>query len=284
MGKVVEKECLYGNSQYLFIGNAPIPFVQSFNANYTNPSNNSSFLGERTSYPLPNGQNRGQVSISTLLLSQDNFYPLTGNVGSNGFLIKDLNDRFNDNFGFVSGYLTSYSQSYSIDSVPSINVSFEVYRELGNINSDTYNQGLVNEIDSLSYTSTGIIKDSVLGGCFIDFTDIDSCPLLSYSINISTPRNAYYPINKRFPSDIFLSDSANITVAFQLERSSLNFPKTLDYPAVQNLKSFSISLLDKNNVSYNSYNFTNMILDNLAFGSSIESPDLVTVVYRKKLV
>lgn len=280
---MIEKGCLYGDDQYLFIGGTPIPLVQSFSYSYSNPSTDSSFLGEKRAFPLPNGEIRGQLSLNTLLLSQDNFYPLTGNIGVNGYLLNNLQDPFADNFCFVSGYMTSYSQNYSVNSLPSVTTNFEVFREMGFINSDAYTPGVVSEIVGLSYTSSGILKESALGGSSISFSDIDSCPLISYSISVSCPKNPVYPINKQYPSHVFLAESANIKVSFQMERSNLLLSNPISYPDYQSVNSFQIDLLDKNDVSYNSYIFNDMILDSSSLDSSLGSPDLITLVYRKKI-
>lgn len=283
MGKVIEKECTYGNDQYLFIGNSPIPLVQSYSYSYPTPSQDSSFLGERNSFNLPNGEIRGQLSLNTLLLSQDNLISFTGNVGVNGYLIRDLQDPFTDNFSFVSGYLTSYNQSYSVNSLPSVSTTFEVYKEMGFIDSDSNTPGIIAEIINLSYSSSGILKESALGGCSVTFPEIDSCPLLSYSINISCPRIPVYPINKQYPSHVFMGDSANVKVSFQMEKSNFLMSNPTNYPEITNITSFQIDLLDKNDSSYNSYIFNDMILDSSSLDISIDSPDLVSLVYRKKI-
>lgn len=282
MGKVIFQDSVVGGEQQIFVNNRPVSNAQNFSASYKIPSINSSFLGENTSFSLPDGRVEGQVSITSLLLEQDYMLPLTGNLGINGFLLNNKSDKMLDSFSFVSGYLTSYSHSYSIDSPPTVSVDFQVFKSIGPI-SESSDQIIINELNLLSYTSTGIFNEVSIGCALVDLTGLDNCPLTSYSINASTPRIPIYPINKRSPSHVFLDDSANLTVSLSFERSDYGLFNNSNYPLSKPIEDISISLYNKSGQPYNEYLFTDMILDSTSLNSTPTNPNIISLVYRKKI-
>lgn len=282
MGKVIEKDSFVGGQQYLFLNGLPIPNVQNFNISYRVPYTNTPFLGEQDSYPIHEGSSESQVTVNTINLSQDNLINFTGNSPINGYLINDLQYQDNGAICLVSGYLSSYTNSYSVNSLPTINTQFIFYRKAGQLNTQLDNS-LIPEVNSLSFSSSGILKENQLGGALLSMPNVESCPILSYNLNISTPRTVIYPINKRYPSHVFMSASAGVSLSLEIERSVYELFSSDGYPTTKPIVDIDIDLVDKDGQSYNTYRLKDMILDSSSLNVANSVNDTISLVYRRKL-
>ena len=90
MGTIDSNSRIRRDEQFVFINGVQIPSVQSVQGNYTNNAALVKFLGN-SNQPIiqPRGPQIGDFSISTLVMGQDLFLQYTGNIGFNGYVIKN---------------------------------------------------------------------------------------------------------------------------------------------------------------------------------------------------
>lgn len=279
MAQGLNNENSFGYEQYLFINTTPIPGVQSFQTKYSNPESPLITLGGKDALLVPRGEKIGKVSMSTLLVSADPFFHLTGSAGHNGYLIKDLNDRFS-NYSFISGYMTSYSQQYSIGNLPQVSTSFDVMYDLGVVNSAS-TVHLINQLNSLTYTNTGVFQDIHIGCATCSLSDIEDNPLQAYEINISIPRIPIYSINKDTPNHVLLGRPIEFTVSLQMEEGSYNTFNMKRFPSEIPNDTITIGLKNKNGQSTNTYSFGKMNLIGMERQNNVDSPSLINLVYKR---
>lgn len=280
MAQGINSENYFSWEDKFFLGQTPIPGLQSFDASFSLPIGPVSYLGGIDAVPAPRGDKSAQVNLNAILLSSDNFIGYTGDFGVNGYLIRDLNDRFNKNYSFVSGYLTSYSNQYSLGSLPQVNASFQVVYNIGKITSSTLTH-VASEMQSLNYATTGIMQDFHQGCASFNIPIFGDNPLLSYSININCPRTVITPFNKDTPSHVFLSKPLQIDVELQFEEALYTDFNLKTYPYDKPFSNITIFLKNKNGIVVNRYNFGNLELMSSSKKESANSPATRTLVYRK---
>lgn len=279
MAQGLNNEIVLGYEQFLFIGGAPIAGAQSVQYSYTLPKQFIYALGGIDTLSTSKGFNKGQLSVNTLLIGQDIFLPLTGENGVNGVLIKDLNNKF-DNFGFISGYLTNYSNQYSLGALPQINASFDIYNDLGIIGNDN-DAHIINEINNLTYTSSGVFNYPHQGCLTITSSDFNDNPLLGYDINITCGRTPFYPIGHNSPAHVLLNRPIETTVTLQFEDSVYNHFNMANHPYESSKRNITISLQNKNNQSINKYVFGDMQLIDVSRQTNTDTPNTVSLTYKK---
>lgn len=281
MAQGLNNENYFGYERYLFINNTPIPAVQSFQANYPIPQSPIVALGGIDALFAPRDNKVGKASISTVLVSTDILYQMTGKNGNNIYLLKDLNNKF-DNFCCISGYLTSYNHQYSIGGLPQVNANFDVFYNIGLIDESNLNH-LTSEINSLSYTSTGLFQDIHIGCATFNINDFDDNPLIGYEINISCPRVPIYCINRDTPKHVIAGKPIDLTLNLQMEESYYQYYNMKNYPNSIPTKNISITLKNKNGQTVNRYVFGSMSLVNVSKQISTDSPDIINLNYRTSI-
>lgn len=279
MAQGLNSENSFGYEQYLFIDTTPVAGVQSFQSKYANPESPLISLGGKDALLVPRGDKLGKIAISTLLVSADPFFHLTGAAGHNGYLIKDLNSRFS-NYSFISGYMTNYNHQYSVGNLPQITTSFDVMYDLGIVNSDSASH-LINQINSLTYVNTGVFQDIHVGCATCSLSDIEDNPLQSYEINISIPRIPIYSINKDTPNHVLLGRPIEFTVTLQMEEGVYNAFSMKRFPSEIPSDIITIGLKNKNGQTTNTYSLGRMNLINTDKQTNVDSPSLINLVYKK---
>ena len=129
MSDVIKQDRITRESQRFFLGTGEVVGNQSVNFSYDSSFQPLQYLGAGSTKFSPAGPMVGSVSVSTLLISDDQLLQFTGNFGTNGFLLRSRTNT-NENVSFVSGYLTSYTSRCSIGQIPEIGANFSVF---GNI-------------------------------------------------------------------------------------------------------------------------------------------------------
>ncbi len=154
MSDVISADRISHESQRFFLGTGECVGVQNVNFSYDSSLQPLRYLGAGSTKYSPVGTMAGSVSASTLLISDDFLINYTGNFGTNGFLLRSRTNT-NENLSFVSGYLSSYSNRCSIGQVPQIDVSFNVFGNIGTI-SQTDND-IFNQLTQISTQSQGAL-------------------------------------------------------------------------------------------------------------------------------
>lgn len=275
-------ENFFGYEQFFFLNGTPIPGVQAIQHSYSMPTTPLTQLGGGNVLISPKGDKFGQVSITAGLVSSDPFYPLTGNLGVNGFVIKDMSQRFEENYGFISGYLTSYSHQYSIGTLPQIQANFQVFSNIGKFNT-SHPSSIVSEINSLVFETTGKFQDIHQGCATVSFSEISNNALLGYQIDISCPRIPFYVLNRDTPKHVLLGKPIEIKLTLQIEEGDLSNYNMKGYPYQTEFENISISLKNKNGDTINRYSLGGMQLDSVQKQTSASAPDIRTLIYKKYL-
>lgn len=282
MAQGINRENFFGYEQFLFINGLPVPGVQSFDGSFSLPVESVVQLGGGGALLAPRGAKVGQVNVNSILISSDPFYYLTGNLGVNGFLIKDLSQKFTDNFSFISGYLTSYSNQYSIGGLPQVQANFQVFSNMGEISSQ-HPPHIVNELNNLNYESSGIFQDIHLGCASVSFTEVNSNPLISYELNINCPRIPIYSLKRDTPQHILQGKPIEINLNLQFEDATFSQRNMKGYPFQTNNETITITLSNKSSQIVNTYSLGSMNFVSSKKQSTVDGPDIRTLTYKRIL-
>jgi len=278
----VNKENYFGYEQYLFVNGVPVPGVQSFQTSFQLPTAPIFQLGGNNTIIAPKGDKVGQANISTFLVSSDPFFNLTGNIGVNGFLIKNLKSKYLDNYSFISGYMGSYSNQYSLGGLPQVQANFQVFSNIGKISS-THPSNITNEINSLVFDGTGLFQDIHQGCATVSFSQVTSNPLISYEFSINVPRIPIYGLKRDTPYHVLLGKPIEINLTMQFEDSDFDALNMKGYPFRTSDEDIAISLKNKLGQTVNFYPLGVMRFVSAQKQSTLDGPDTRTVVYKRYL-
>ena len=282
MAQGKNQENFFGYEQYMFVNSLPVPGVQSVQSSFNFPIFPLTQLGGDKALIVPRGDKVGQVSINTFLISSDPFFYLTGNQGVNGFLIKNLTNKFQDNFSFISGYLSSYTNQYSLGGLPQVQASFQVFSNMGKIGT-SHPSSIVSELSSLSFSNTGLFQDVCQGCASVTFSESASNPLISYELSINCPRIPIFALNRDTPIHVLQGKPIEISLSMQFEDASFNTVNLKSYPYSTETEDITITLKNKDGQNINVYALGSMQLASTQKQSSTDSPDIRTLVYKRYL-
>jgi len=261
-------------NQHFFINNVEMVGVQSVEGDFNVNPQGMKFLGMANTTQFPRGATVGNLGISSLLISNDNYLSLTGDAGFNGFILKNT-DSFEDNFSFASGYLTSYASRYSIGQIPTIEVSAIIFGDMGKSRVKT-----MPVLDS----SPQIIK--VPGqGCFdINIDDFQSNRLISYDINIGINRIPVYGLGSRLPINVYRSNPVDVSCSFQIQVSDYDYNRMLDYPYNKSVKDLTLAIRAfDTNETITSYSFNNLELVGQTYSAKIDDEVILNLQYKTSI-
>lgn len=293
MGSILPFNVKGQETERFVLNNSEIPGVQSINLEYSLPLNPFTYLGaQETKFELNNKQ-VGNVNISNLIVSDDYFIEYTGSYGFNGYILenrpldrirKEVSKSYDVNLnGFISGYMTNYNQSCTIGEIPRTNIDIVVFKHLGLLNTkkikeanDNYVGGILNQNinNKIAYIPNYFSID-------LNLEEIQTNQILSYSFDISIPRESIYVPGKRFPVSI-INPSKLLEVNFTIEAlindlQMINLSEGLIYNKQQNI---SLSLKDlKTNNTIKNYSFDNMVLSQFNKNSSVGNLNSATLIY-----
>lgn len=266
--------------QRFFINTIEISGVQSVDGNYVQNLIPLKFLGMANPELVPQGPQQGNFSVSTLVVGQDKFIQHTGLEGFNGYVLKSRTDT-TQNFSFLSGYLTTYQSNCSIGEIPKINVSFDIF---GNIGCLSTSDSTALDADWTTIASESSDFSPMIAGpgsITISLDDFTNNRVLSYDINININRNPIYPLGSRIPIRVEINWPIEITCSFNfvvnnyVAQKSFNAPNN---PKIQNLtlvlKSFD------NDETIVSYNFNNLTLTEERHSTSVDGQIEVQAIYK----
>lgn len=271
-------------NQRIFINTQEIFGVQSVNSSFDVQHQPLKHIGQNNSPNLiyPGNQN-GNVSISQILVTNDQFLPFTGESGFNGYVLRRYKDN-STNYSFTSGYLTSYSSRCSIGEIPQVDVNLMVLDNLGNIPSgySLQTSGDFNAIAGLTDNFSANIAG--YGSISINLSDFTTNRVLGYNLEIQIPRNPVYRIGRQLPEGVFTNYPLEVTCSFDFDRNDYANKELRDFlcnPTTQNL-----TLTLKNYLSsatIQTFTFNSMKFVGESYKTDANGNVSVTTTYKKFL-
>jgi hypothetical protein len=277
MSELISQISKTRENQRLFIGTTEVPGVQSIRFDYNSNGSLVKYLGQNTTPVVPRGGQFGTVSVNSLLISNDIFYPLTGNSGVNGVIIENKsNGIYSSNF--VSGYLSSYSCRYQIGSPPEINTSFTVLGNLGRVDNEI-SSALIESIKTSN--SNLMLKIPGPGGIDLNISEFETNRILACEVQVNCLRLPNYVIGNREPTEVLLSTPLEVFCNFQIEVNDYELKNFQYFPFSEPNQdiSFTIRTFNTNEI-INSYLFKNMSLNSEAYETNVNGAAAVNIQYR----
>lgn len=257
-------------NQHFFLNSAEIPGVQTFTADYQQNVATFKALGMNNSKLFPRGIQAGNIGISSLLISDDNFLPLTGVASFEGFVTQRTND-LGANFGFTSAYLTSYSSRYSFGSLPTIDINATVFGDMGKL--ILFTQDIVNTPFILKVPGPGCVT--------INLDDYTTNRLTAYTVDLTVNRNPIFGIGDRYPKEVKINYPIEVACSFQLEVNDYNFKKLRDYPYNKTVENLSLTVKSYDTEeTVTSYSFNDLECVGQSYNSTVDDNLLLNLSYK----
>jgi len=266
--------------QLVFINTEQIPGVQSVGISYTNNATNLKHLGmSGVCNYFPNGPYNGNVDISTLLISDDQFLNFTGAAGVNGHILKTRANT-TETYNFTSGYLTNYNCRCSIGEIPQINANFIVFGEMGRIsNSDST---INTQLTTISGGwSTLALKIADPGSITFSVGDFTTNRVQDFNVNVIVERVPTYIIGSASPKYVDINYPIDVECSFNMENNSYSHKKLRDFPFNDTAHNMIITLKDLDtSTNIIQYGFSGMRLVSENYNLNTDNVPITSLTYR----
>jgi hypothetical protein len=285
-------------NEHFLLNGIEIPGIQDFQLDYNVNASPLYYLGNSKVNTAPRGQRVGNVSLNSLLISDDYFIGLTGVSGCNGYTLENRPVKNGDGVrqevrkfyhvqleGFISGYLTSYTQSCGLGEIPKIQSNFTVYKNIGLLDSkqdkevetdwrNTINDPLTKQFSAPNSYNTEI---NLLGGNFE--TSFDR--FIYYSFTVDVEREPVFVPGYKYPVDIIQKRPINVTFEMQFEIDRYKMFNIENYPEKQIFSDIELLLNDfETNAAFKTYRFNNLHLINQSRSATINNNSLINLTYQ----
>lgn len=210
--------------------------VQSVDVTWAIPENPLTVLGAAFAGAEVDGEVENSVTASRLIVTEEDH--LTGILFSEieGALVYGARRAKDLAVVFSSGFITSYNSSCSLGDVPSADVNFSVYGNLGNTGS-TDAMSLINNESAAQIPVPGNIEVNVSG--------YQNNAVQSYELNIDIPRLTNYGMGGNFtPSSVTLQKPIIVSVGFDMIANDYEVPNIRSVLCAPPQQDLSIELKD----------------------------------------
>lgn len=246
--------------------------VQDIQASTQLPVQHVKFLGMNSSFYTPEGPKAANLSITSLLTTNNEFYNCTGDSGNFGFVTKKQNPSSNILYGFQSGYMTSYTCGAQLGEIPTVRANFSIFNNAGAISS----YGNFNSTSTPSLVNTNTID--------IGIGDFNTNRVSSFNLNLNINRNVAYYVGSNVPFSVRTLYPIEVNCDFNIAQDNytLQSLSNLSYN-IKNNPTFYIKTKDflGNSVDFDFSNslcyFINFSED---YSASVNSPVGITVRYQ----
>ncbi len=279
MSQFSQMDRLTHEAQRLFIGTGEVYGLQNVNYSYDAVIQPLKYLGAGSTSYSHFGSKVGSVSTSVLLIGNDQFINYTGDIGTNGYLLRSRTDT-NQNMSFVSGYLSSYSSRCSIGQIPQIDAKFDVFSNIGSINSS--DNDIFNQLTQIATQSqTALLHIAGPGSISINLNEFTTNRVQNYDLQINVPRNAYYILGQVAPKYVKINWPVEITLNFQIDKNDYSSTPLRDYIARPKIDNLALTIADYDtSATIVSYAFNNMVLASQSLVSDVKQNTSVNLQYR----
>lgn len=284
---IIDLQNITRESQRFFIDSNEIPGIQTLQIQYDINASTLKFLGGNNPIEIPKGPQVGKASCSTFLISDDTLLSYTGDIGFNGYLIKNTND-FTNNFYFNSGYMTYYHSQCSIGQIPTVDANFDILGDVGYLriyetSSFLNSDKIANDLNNImTVTPTGKLKIPSYSNVNISLDGISSSRVLNYDLSINIPRNPIYALGSRYPIAVKINYPIEVSCNFRIELGEYNANQLNNFPLNQNRRNLNINISDfyTNNQILN-YSFNQLLLLSENYISNSEGNVILEAKYQK---
>lgn len=266
--------------QHFFINNTEVPGIQNLDIEYTQAVAPLKHIGCGGQYfALPAGRFGGQASVTSLLISNDPFINLTGNSGVNGYIVKTYGNT-TQNFSFVSGYMSSYTVNCSIGQVPQINASFDVFGEIGKVDSSDADR-ISSDFSAINaYVPNLPLKIAASNSISLNISDFSTNRVQSFNLGITCARNPVYILGNRYPARVEIEYPMQVSLDFAMDLNDYNARKASLFPLRDTKNGVSVIFNDiQNNQPILSFAFTGMTFAGEAQRSNVNNSVSVVTKY-----
>ena len=170
-------------SQKLAVNGTGVNAIQSLSFGYETTASPINPLGlDRVLY-APSSPQTASISANSLLIHNDFFLDFTGTNPFSGQV-----QYQNETVKFTEAYLSSYSSSCGIGEIPSLSMQAEIYGELGTGNFFDFGETTPHDTE---------LKVAGYNSINIDLDEFNTNRVLSYSLDIQSPRTPVYSFNRK---------------------------------------------------------------------------------------
>lgn len=278
---VVFETNMMKESQSLYVNSGQLAGVTSFQASYNVNSQLINHIGAKKQIFLPKGPKVGSVSIDSQLISQDYWINQTGLSRLDGWIFKNKAVQ-TPNFAFHNTYLTNYSHKYSVNEYPEISVNLVSFGAMGQYLDIDYDINPSFALQAIRTTQpTGLLTYYFQGAADLSIAALgDGNRILSYDINISSPKTAAYGLLD-FPVAVVQKYPIEISLNVKTELNSFSPFKIDDYPLNEHTENVTLNLRDINDNITNSYSFSDMTLASQSYEANVNNPVVLNLQYKK---
>lgn len=234
-------------SQKLAVNGTGVNAIQSLSFGYETTASPINPLGlDRVLY-APSSPQTASISANSLLIHNDFFLDFTGTNAFSGQV-----QYQNETVKFTEAYLSSYSSSCGIGEIPSLSMQAEIYGELGTGNFFDFGETTPHDTE---------LKVAGYNSINIDLDEFNTNRVLSYSLDIQSPRTPVYSFNRKTPAEVISNTPLDVTMQFSIEASDYEIKNMRFVPEDTVFKTVNLNI-NKNNSTENiqSFSFVNMLL------------------------
>ena len=266
--------------QHFFLNSVEVAGIQNLDIDYTQPVAPIKHIGCGGHYfTLPAGRFGGQASVTSLLISNDPFINLTGNSGVNGYVVKTYAGT-TQNFSFVSGYMSSYTINCSIGQIPQINATFDIYGEVGKVDSSDAARIGADFTAINAYVPNIPLKIAASNSITLNMSDFNTNRVQSFNLGITCARNPVYILGNRYPSRVEIEYPMQVSLDFAMDLNDYNARKASLFPLRDTKNGISLTF---NNIVDNtpilSFAFTGMTFAGESHRSNVNNSVSVVTKY-----
>jgi len=238
--------------QKLAVNGTGVNGVQSLNFGYESTAQPISTLGHKNMIYAPSSPQTASISAESLLVYDDFFLEFTGAIPFSGQI-----DYKNKKVQFTEAYLSSYSSSCSIGEIPTLGMQAEVYGELGTGEFFT---------PSSSSPHDTTVQTAGYNSINIDLDEFNTNRVMSYSLDIQTPRTPIYDFVGRTPAEVVSDSPLDITLQFNIQPDDYEIKNMRFVPEQTVFQDTTITLKKNNsNIELLKYSFNDMLLVSESF-------------------
>jgi hypothetical protein len=293
MGNIIPYKVKSRETERFILNGAEIPGVQSVLLEYTKNVAPLNYLGISTIKNVPLGKQVGSVSIDSLIIGNDYFINYTGASGFNGYLLEKRPlqgfrqevRKFYDMsiHGFISGYLTNYSQSCALGEIPRTQMTIDVFKDIGLLETDTHQEALKDWNDKILTQNINTIIYSAPNAYNLDLSlnEIVTNRVISYNFSINIDRTPVYVKGSRYPIYVITNQLKTVNFNCEIEIDAWTMDYLTKYPEKSNVQTIALTLKDfeTNNVIC-SYSFENMELLSLSRNATVNDFTIASLSFK----
>ena len=256
-------------AEKITINGSGIQGVQSISAQYESVARPLDNLGITEIQYAPQGAQTASLQVNTLLTntlpeggagysSVDLMQNFTGDLPFSGVI-----DYGTKQIYFTQAYLETYSVSCGIGEIPQISTSAVIYGTFGTGKFESWAQ---------SSETPGSLNVASYNSMEVNLDEFTSNRMLSFSVDIATPRIPIYALNQAVPTQVIAGTPVEVSVNFSLDVDDYEIKNMRFVPDQTVFKTAKITL-NKNNSTTKllEYSFDNMLLTSESFEASTNS-------------